>query len=354
MGRLNSYFDARENLMKQLIEKTLEKGRQITFDEANGWYYEGTFPNPNDYAFYWTEFREAAKIALQQLKSEENRKPSNPKEEVADMSRKKIKPLDAARKEFVLSELTEMYIRKGYAMPTTRDIKKNAYISEEEVDTLRRTNEYTEHIIRKRAGEIATQVKQEAIIVEVQKMKETEPAVKVQKAEESNEKEVHKMEEQKIIENSNEQKPEEKYGYKKHSRLTSEQYTAMIRAACEEAGHILTQTEVNSAAAMGELPCWNTLQRTVGPWHEWGKKFGLPFKNEIAERMAKSLAEQADAEVLATEPAKQTDSAPVTENSNDTVSDKPQDTANWAKLLAMIANIPGVKIEGSITITFES
>lgn len=342
MRCFNGFFDARENLMKKLIEKTLEKGHQITFDEANGWYHEGTFPNPNDYAFYWTEFKEAAKIALQELKSEENRKPSNPKEEVADMSRKKIKPLDAARKEFVLSGLTEIYIRKGYAMPTTRDIKKNAYISEEEVDTLRRTNEYTEHIIRKRAEEITTQVKQEAVIVEVQKIKEAKPAVKVQKAEESNEKEVHKMEEQKIIEDSNEQKPEEKYGYKKRSRLTPEQYTAVIRAACEEAGYILTQAEVNSAAAMGELPCWNTLQRKVGPWYEWGKKFGLPFKNGVTERMAKSLAKQADAEALATEPAKVT---PVVE---------PQGAANWAKLLALIADIPGAKIEGSITITFES
>lgn len=305
MRCFNGFFDARENLMKKLIKKTLEKGHQITFDEANGWYHEGTFPNPNDYAFYWTEFKEAAKIALQELKSEENRKPSNP------------------------------------------------------VDTLRRTNEYTEHIIRKRAEEIATQVKQEAVIVEVQKIKEVKPAVKVQKAEESNEKEVHKMEEQKIIENSNEQKSEEKYGYKKHSRLTPEQYTAVIRAACEEAGYILTQAEVNSAAAMGELPCWNTLQRKVGPWYEWGKKFGLPFKNGVTERMAKSLAEQADVSDTpdvsdVPDPIPDPDSVLTAENSNDTVSDEPQGAANWAKLLALIADIPGAKIEGSITITFEN
>ena len=106
------YFTKRENLMAKLVEKTLEKGHQITFDEANRWYHEGIFPNPNEYAFYWAEFKEAAKIASWQLSNREDEKPSQPKKEVVDVSRK-IKPLDKARKEFVLNELTEMLNKDG-------------------------------------------------------------------------------------------------------------------------------------------------------------------------------------------------------------------------------------------------
>ena len=358
------YFTERENLMAKLVEKTLEKGHRITFDEANRWYHEGTFPNPNEYAFYWTEFKEAAKIASWQLSNREDENPSQPKKEVVDVSRK-IKPLDKARKEFVLNELTEMYIKNGCVMPSARDIKKNAYIQEDEVDILRRTNEYTEHIIRKRAEQKRIE------LAEIKASKE--------KHEGQTDSDVAKQA-------GEVRTADEKVTTKKYSHMTPEEYTMLIRNACEAAGYILTQTEVNAAAAVGELPCWNTLQKKVGPWYFWADRFHLKFKNEKIARIARKMATEAiendkyvnfveEPEVVKPEstepevkepkkePNIELDTEPKTEPKEEPkLADIPDikieaaEENDLAKLLTMIIGMKpesSLRIQGNITITFE-
>lgn len=65
--------------------------------------------------------------------------------------RKSFLQLDDERKKFVLGELVEMYIKNGGTMPPYRQIKKNPYLKMEEVDSLRRSGDYTELRIRRLA-----------------------------------------------------------------------------------------------------------------------------------------------------------------------------------------------------------
>jgi len=68
------------------------------------------------------------------------------------MSKKKHQPLmDKERKERIIDEFVKMYIEKGGQMPTLRNIKKNPYITEREVATLRADNQLTEAEVRRRA-----------------------------------------------------------------------------------------------------------------------------------------------------------------------------------------------------------
>ncbi|MBQ3280668.1 hypothetical protein IJG92_03390 [Candidatus Saccharibacteria bacterium] len=61
---------------------------------------------------------------------------------------KKSPMLDPERIEEVLAEFVDMYIEKGGGFPTARDIKKNPYITEEEVAILRKNHQLDERIIR--------------------------------------------------------------------------------------------------------------------------------------------------------------------------------------------------------------
>ena len=73
---------------------------------------------------------------------------------------------------------------------------------------------------------------------------------------------------------------------KKGKRCTKDECMKLLRRACREARHVLTQAEVNELSKSGELPGWGALQRQVGPWWHWGKMFSVPFVNEKMERIA--------------------------------------------------------------------
>lgn len=67
---------------------------------------------------------------------------------VMRVSRGKHRALDPEREQQVISELVDMYIEADGIMPSQRAIKKNPYISEEEVSILRRNGAYSEARIR--------------------------------------------------------------------------------------------------------------------------------------------------------------------------------------------------------------
>lgn len=340
----------REQMFKLLVMKTRELGRQVTFAEADG---DDRLPKANDYAYYYGEFANAAEEALRYVKYHKEDENSDNNEQspkgVVILSKKTFKPLDEGRKKAVMDELVEMFIKNGCKMPTSRMIKKNRYIKDEEVDALRRSGDFTEHKLRKLADERltpepaeepeiapneqetdvsevevaestpevveATELEEESVEapatpVEVSEaLDESEPeSTEVSESESSEKLEADEVsEEEPVLEDEPEvvalpvEEPETKEEVsemvdekKTAIRYTSEECIDMLREACLQAGHVLTQYEVKQLSSVGKLPVWATLQRQVGPWYTWDDLFSVPFASENAERIAQERKKQAE------------------------------------------------------------
>jgi hypothetical protein len=268
---------------------------------------------------------------------------------VVILSKKDFKPLDEGRKKAVMDELVEMFIKNGCKMPTSRMIKKNRYIKDEEVDALRRSGDFTEHKLRKLAGErfepepveepkaveevaestpevveaaestpevvedaelVEEPTEAPAIPVEVSEaLNESEPeSTEVSESEPNEELDPDEVsEEEPVLEDEPKvvalpvEEPETKEEVsemvdekKTAIRYTSEECIDMLREACMQAGHVLTQYEVKQLSSVGKLPVWATLQRQVGPWYTWDELFSVPFASENAERIAQERKRKAE------------------------------------------------------------
>lgn len=250
----------KEELFKKLYQKTAELGRQVTFSEMSE---DQAMPSPNNYAYYYGSFTEAAKEAYQTFTRGDELVAVSEVKGVREMSKKPARTLSPERTEAVISEIVDMFIVADGEMPSARAIKKNRFISEEEVAILRKNGEIRESSIRRMAEErsgkkfLTPEERRKKAIVE--------------------KKEVAKMEEKK-----------ERRGI----RYTPEEATEKLRKACREARHVLTQAEVKGLSEDGVVPGWVTLQKQVGPWFLWGEMFNVPFSNEKQENAARKLKEE--------------------------------------------------------------
>lgn len=238
------------------------------------------------------------------------------------MAKRKPKQLEESREKAVLAEIVDMYIENDGVMPSARQIKKNRYISEEEVNILRYSDKLHEWQIRKMANEKTgkeyktSMERHKEASAEAAKRRKEEAERKRQeeirrvaenlvRSEEAAKQEETVMEEKKVEEvKTTETKVAETkpVNQRKGVRYAEGEVEEMLRVACIEAEHILTQTEVNALAAEGKLPRWKALNKHAGPWYFWDEKFGLPFANEKQTNVAMSLkAKEAEDEAEATE-----------------------------------------------------
>ncbi|MBR1875257.1 hypothetical protein IJ798_02690 [Candidatus Saccharibacteria bacterium] len=217
------------------------------------------------------------------------------------MSKKQPRQLSQDREKAVLSEIVDMYIENGGIMPSQRQIKKNRYISEEEVSILRTSKKLSEWQIRKMATEKTGQkfissnerrkqkrqeeAKRRMEERERQKQEEITKAASELAAMSKTEPEDKAEEHAPINEPKNEEasKMNMREEIRKGKRYTPEECEELFGAACRQVRHILTQTEIREDP---NLPSYNTLQRQIGPWYEWDKKFGVKFANPRAQKAA--------------------------------------------------------------------
>lgn len=294
----------RDELFFCLVDKTKVLGHQVSFQEMSD---DSNMPEPNDYAYYYGSFLEAARQAWEIVKmgdDEITRLKEEKAKGVIIVSGRQYRQLSPERTEAVVSEVVDMYIAADGQMPSKRDLKKNRYISEKEVSVLRQNGEISEFKIRKLAEEktgrtFLTQVeRQKAAAAESRKRR----LAMIAAAKEAEEK-LSKVEMEPVVET---QEEVNKMGEeKKAKRYTSEECKELLRRACRETRHVLTQAEVNELSKTGELPGWGTLQRQVGPWWHWGEMFNVPFANEKVERIAAVKLQEEEKDRLALELAKE-------------------------------------------------
>jgi len=236
----------REDLFSKLVEKTKKLGRQVTASELlEDKKKDDRVPDPNDYAFYYGSFDEAARLAYA-------RGTPWPKVEEVDMVMKRRRPcpLSEAKQESIIAELVDMYIANNGVMPSSKQIKKNRCIKEQDVDTMRWAGLIDESDIRRRAEEKSgkrfltpTERRQQGIVAvlpeEVKKMNEEEVVrgIDVVKEVHTPKEVTEKLEESKLKEPKRKHRP--------HIKKTDEQLWAEIREKCAQAGHILTDAEIN-------------------------------------------------------------------------------------------------------------
>lgn len=137
----------RDELFEKLMQKTKELGRRVSFSEMRD---DPSMPEPNQFAFYFGSFANAAERAFSEyVSAEKNTKNGG---DVA-MSKRKQNPLSEELTKQIVSEIVDMYIAADGKMPGKREIKKNPYISEKQVVILRQAGELNEVIVRKLAEE---------------------------------------------------------------------------------------------------------------------------------------------------------------------------------------------------------
>ena len=100
----------RDELLGKLLQKTKELGRQVTFSEMQE---DKSMPDPNQFAFYYGAFSKAAETAyLMYSRGEELVAFSERVKGVKIVSKKPRKKLDPERREFVLNEIVDLFIKK--------------------------------------------------------------------------------------------------------------------------------------------------------------------------------------------------------------------------------------------------
>lgn len=141
----------RQQLFDILVKKTKELGREVTFQEMEE---DPGMPSPNDYAFYYGSFSNATKVAYNYVLNGGNTKPSEVLQGINQTSRTRTKSkLSPKRETAIIEEFVDMYIAADGEMPSSRKIKKNPFISEEEVEIARKIGLINERVIRRLAEE---------------------------------------------------------------------------------------------------------------------------------------------------------------------------------------------------------
>lgn len=298
-----SYYGGptKEEMFNLLVMKTRELGRLVTFEEADA---DERLPKANNYSWHWGEYSKAAEAAWNHVKYHEadGEEPKG----VVVLAKKGFKRLDPDREKTVMNELAEMYIKEGGKLPSSRSIKKNRYIKEEEVESIKRAGLFTEHRLEQIAvANFGYTPKPKPEVVQPDPVAQNEPKLESEVA--VNEEIPVEPEEEQEVETMEETKS------RTAMRYTPEECEEMLLAACTKAGHILSRVEVEELARKGEVPGWVTLTKKIGPWYEWKERYGLDWKSDRIAQMAedaKKEAEQGESEpesnkpvVVAEEPA---------------------------------------------------
>ncbi|MBQ8985269.1 hypothetical protein IJ076_01780 [Candidatus Saccharibacteria bacterium] len=142
-GRKQQFFD-------ELVKKTKELGREVTFQEMEE---DPGMPSPNNYAYYYGSFSNAAKVAHNYVLNGGKAKTKKSTSGVSQTSGTRMSGLSPEREAAIIEEFVDMYIAAGGEMPSLRKIKKNPLISEKEVAIARKTRLVDERVIRRLAEE---------------------------------------------------------------------------------------------------------------------------------------------------------------------------------------------------------
>jgi hypothetical protein len=279
----------RDELLGKLLQKTKELGRQVTFSEMQE---DESMPDPNKFAFYYGTFSKAAETAyLMFFRGEELVAFSERVKGVKIVSKKPRKKLDPERREFVLNEIVDLYIKNDGRMPSFRNVKKNQYISIEEYDAIRADITFSESLVRKLAEEKSGR-------------KFLTPKERREQERIERKKKVQEMCKQRKSHTKEGAEAMSLAGKRRYLRLSDGECKAAFEKACHEAGHILMKGEI--AKLSGALPGWPTLQSKLGPWYMWDELFNLPFASEDKARkaaeMKKMYQEQLENEKAPEEP----------------------------------------------------
>ena len=273
-----SYYSGptKEEMFNLLVMKTRELGRLVTFEEADA---DERLPKANNYSWHWEEYSKAAEAAWSYVKRyDENGVEIVPKGVVV-LAKKGFKRLDPDREKTVMNELAEMYAKEGGKLPSSRSIKKNRYIKEEEVESIKRAGLFTEHKLEPIAvANFGYVPKPKPEVVQPDPVALNEPKLEPEVV----------VNEELPVEPEGEQEVETMEETKGRTavRYTKQECEEKFRAACEKAGHILSRAETEALCRKGVLPGWVTLTRRLKPWDEWNKKFGLPWGSELTASIA--------------------------------------------------------------------
>lgn len=293
----------REELFKQLVEKTEVLGRKVTFDEFD---QDENLPKANSFAYYYGSFDVAAQEAWDKVRGEQKiRAECEVKEmEVRPVSKKKQQiQMSEERKERVIDEFVKMYIDRDGEMPSTRMVKKNPYITEEEVNVLRMCGELTEPKVRRQAEKQSGKKFLTPEERRVQKMKERYGCKSPSGAETRTEQvvpkvvsvpevkvEVEKVEPvtQEVVEPKTEVKEmgkREHYG--RGHGVSKEDVLNDLKALTERLGHLPTASEIQNAEN-GTKYSYPTYVRKLGPKSGWAELLELDEAGEpeVAEEEA--------------------------------------------------------------------
>lgn len=271
-----SYYSGptKEEMFNLLVMKTRELGRLVTYEEAEA---DERLPKANNYSWHWGEYSKAAEAAWNHVKYHkvDGEEPKG----VVVLAKKGFKRLDPDREKTVMNELAEMYAKEGGKLPSSRSIKKNRYIKEEEVESIKRAGLFTEHKLEPIAvANFGYVPKPKPEVVQPDPVALNEPKLEPEAA--VNEEIPVEPEEEQEVETMEETKG------RTAVRYTKQECEEKFRAACERAGHILSRAETEDLCRQGLLPGWVTLTRQLKPWDEWKEKFGLPWGSELTASIA--------------------------------------------------------------------
>ena len=255
----------KDELFQKLLKKTEELGREVSHAEMRD---DKEMPNPNNYAYYYGSFSIAAHLAYLKYANGGSVTVSENAKGVFNTSKKPARELSPERTVAVVSEVVDLFIKENGQMPSSRSIKKNHFISEEEVTILKENGKLNEQLVRKIAEEKSGR-KFSAPVGRRRKTAKSEKHVVVQLTPIREEKEM-----------------KEEGEWKERRSWNKEQCEEILRKACRDAGHVLTQAEISSLAAKGELPAWGTLQQKVAPWFMWGDMFSVPYASDKRTKVA--------------------------------------------------------------------
>lgn len=296
----------REALFKQLIEKTEELGRKVTFMEFD---QDENLPRANSFAYYYGSFDVAAQEAWDKVRFEHNIRAECGTNgmEVMPMSKKKQLQMSEEREEQVINEFVKMYIDHDGEMPSTRMVKKNPYITEEEVNALRMCGELTELKVRRRAEKQSGKKFLTAEERRTQKMKalygcrgtsgakEKQTVPKVVSASETTT-ETKKAEPviQEVVEPKMEvSKMREREHHGRGHGVSKEDVLCDLKSLTKRLGHLPTQLEVQNVEN-GAQYSYPTYVKKLGPKSDWAELLELDEAEVAAEVVEEATGEAED------------------------------------------------------------
>ena len=256
----------RGELFEKLIQKTKELGRRVSFSEMRD---DPSMPDPNQFAFYYGSFANAAERAFSEyVSAEKNTKNGGD----VTMSKRKRNPLSEELTKQIVSEIVDMYIAADGKMPGKREIKKNAYISEKQVMILRQAGELNELTIRKLAEEktgkkflsSGDRQKQDAILARQKRLaliEELDAKAKpcTEEVKQTEPEEAEKM-------NEKERKP--------YKNWTAEKITDALKNYYDTEGRLPKDKELRQG--LDNLPSIMTIKRYLGHTREdWLRAIGV-------------------------------------------------------------------------------